>query len=170
MTWQPVPDGAARLPEVRLDEQGRPTEEFSGITFIQCTDSKRDEPALARDLYDESRYFRKMRAWAQARQSVYGVPWAILSGKHGLLAPERKTDPYNAVGISESQAEDIAETLTTWGVDTVHVTAGRKYTSTLIPACEVKGIDVVNHFAGDGIGTREQKLQAETDKLMHETL
>lgn len=161
--------GASRLPEVRLDEQGRLTKTEDEITLIQCTDSKREEVSLARDLYDKSRYFRRMRSWAQAREQVYGTRWAILSGKHGLVWPDDTLAPYNAVGISESQARDIAAELSALGTTTVHITAGRKYTDTLIPALEAKGIDVINHFAGENIGVREQKLQAETDKLTHRT-
>jgi hypothetical protein len=66
------------------------------VTLIQCTDSKHDEPSKAKNLYTESSYFRAMRSWAKAR----GNGWYILSAKHGLLPPERKIEPYNAVGLS----------------------------------------------------------------------
>jgi len=122
------------------------------VTLIQCTDSKRDTASKARDLYDESRYFRKMRAWAEWR----GVPWYILSAKHGLVDPDTVLAPYNERGISKEQAREIADKLS--DVDTVHVTAGRDYTDHLVPELEHWGVDVVNHFAGEMIGRRMQLL------------
>lgn len=131
------------------------------VTLIQCTDTKRDEPAAAKDLYDESRYFRKMRAWARAKRQ----PWLILSAKHGLVSPHQRLKPYNERGLSDSQAETIADELTDMGVETVDVTAGRGYTNPLVPALESRGIDVVNHFAGEKIGKREQLLAERTHEL-----
>lgn len=139
---------------------------MSDATLIQCTDSKRDHPAAARDLYDKSAYFRQMRAWADAR----GDSWYILSAKHGLVSPKTRLEPYNERGLSESQAETIAAQLHDDGVDTVHVTAGTDYTDPLVPALEARGIDVVNHFAGERIGKRRQLLKHATQKLENETL
>jgi hypothetical protein len=136
------------------------------VTLIQCTDSKRDGAALARDLYDESRYFRKMRAWAIARDN----PWFILSGKHGLVAPNQVLRPYNARGISPQQANSVADTLASIGVETVDVTAGADYTEHLIPELESRGIDVVNHFAGERIGDRQELLALATSELVNESL
>lgn len=124
------------------------------VTLIQCTNSKRDHEAQAMHLYDPSDYFCKMRAWARDR----GNPWYILSAKHGLLEPERIIDPYDNVGISEAQAANIGRDLERLGVDVVDVTAGRKYTNPLVPVLEKRGIDVVNHFAGERIGTRMRHL------------
>jgi len=64
------------------------------VTLIQCTNSKRDSVALARNLYDESRYFRLMRAWAEDR----GDPWFILSAKHGLVPPGELLHRITSVG------------------------------------------------------------------------
>jgi len=61
------------------------------VVIAQCTGSKRDEPAPARDLYDESAYFRRQREYAVARGDV----WFIQSAKHGLLAPETEIEPYD---------------------------------------------------------------------------
>jgi len=139
---------------------------MTAVTLIQCTDGKRDEPAPAADLYDKSAYFRDMRAWARAR----GDPWYILSAKHGLLAPERETRPYDNRGVNERLAKRVATDIEQLGVDTVHVTAGRGYTDHLVPELERRGIDVVNHFAGERIGTRRSLLQQATRKLNNETL
>jgi len=124
------------------------------ITLIQCTASKRDEPALAEDMYDPSAYFRAMRSWAKDR----GDSWFILSAKHGLVAPDNRLKPYDERGLTTQQAKEIAEELHGKGVDTVHITAGRDYTNPLIPELERWGIDVVNHFAGQRIGERMASL------------
>lgn len=135
------------------------------ITLIQCTDSKLsddpDELFRAKELYTESRYFRKMRAWAEAR----GNPWYILSAKYGLLAPNEIITPYNERGISKSQAIEVALHLRGIGVECVDITAGRDYTRHLIPELEQDGIDVVNHFAGERIGDRERLLAEATEEL-----
>lgn len=134
---------------------------MNAVTLIQCTNSKRNQPAPARNLYDPSGYFRDMRAWAQSR----GDPWFILSAEHGLVPPERRLAPYDERGISESQAREIATELWRREFDTVHVTAGRDYTRHLVPELEERGLDVVNHFAGEPIGRRRHLLQTETTTI-----
>ena len=136
------------------------------VTLIQCTNTKRSGTHKARDLYDESAYFRRMRKWAQAR----GDPWYILSAKHGLVAPDTRLEPYDERGLTDTQAETIATQLHADGVDTIHVTAGRDYTDELVPELEARGIDVVNHFAGERIGTRRSKLEAAARELENHTL
>jgi hypothetical protein len=136
------------------------------VTLIQCTGSKRDRPAAAWMLYDESRYFRRQREWAVAR----GNPWFILSAKYGLLEPSALIDTYDAVGLSEQQANEIADTLAEMGVSTADIQAGRKYTNPLVPELESRGIDVVEHFAGCKIGTREKRLAEATTRLIHHSL
>ena len=139
---------------------------MTDVTLIQCTNAKREEPAAARDLYDKSGYFRAMRAWADAR----GDPWYIVSAKHGLVYPNETLAPYDERGLSEAQAETIATTLSEKGVTTVHITAGIDYTNPLVPALEGRGIDVVNHFAGERIGKRRQLLKQATRRLENESL
>lgn len=134
------------------------------VTLIQCTDSKRDEMAMAKDLYDESRYFRKMRKWAEARDD----PWFILSAKHGLAAPNEPIEPYDAYGLSDSQAIGISLLLSGLGFETVHLTAGMAYTDPLVPELEQDGLDVVNHFAGEPIGRREKLLSEATESLRND--
>lgn len=136
------------------------------VTLIQCTDSKRDEMALARDLYDESRYFRRMREWAESR----GNSWFILSAKHGLVDPDESLEPYDEYGLSSEQAWQIATELSDRGIDVVDITAGREYTDPLIPALEFQTIDAVNHFAGEPIGRREKLLRQATAERRHDTL
>lgn len=138
----------------------------SQAALIQCTRSKRDNPAPARDLYDKSDYFNDMKPWAKARPG----PWFILSAKHGLVEPDDWLAPYNAYGLSEEQAREIAVELWKRGFDTIHVTAGREYTKHLVPALEERGIDVVNHFAGEKIGDRQSLLQQATRELVNYSL
>jgi len=127
----------------------------SEATLIQCTNSKRDEPAPARDLYDESAYFRAMRKWAKQRPG----PWFILSAKHGLVRPSDVLAPYDERGLTTAQAAAIAQQLAADGYDRIHVTAGRDYTDPLIPALERRGLDVINHFSGEPIGRRQKLLK-----------
>lgn len=134
---------------------------MQSVTLIQCTDSKRDHPAPARDLYDESGYFRDMRDWAEAHDR----PWYILSAKHGLVHPDHRLTPYDERGISKQQAREISMELWERGFQSVHVTAGRDYTRHLVPALEERELDVVNHFAGERIGDRQRLLQQATEEI-----
>jgi len=136
------------------------------VSLIQCTDSKRDTTAPARDLYDESGYFRAMRSWADAA----GRPWFILSAKHGLVRPDAKLEPYDAFGLSADQAAEIARFFGNHETHTVYVCAGRSYTDPLIPELEQRGIDVIDPFAGLEIGKRISKLQDKTAALKHDQL
>jgi len=134
------------------------------ITLVQCTASKREESARARNLYDESTYFCRMRDWAKAREN----DWAILSAKYGIVHPGREIAPYDERGLTEQQAEEIAEAIDRLGYGRVDVTAGRDYTGPLVPELERRGIDVVNHFAGQRIGTRMRDLKQAAEELRSE--
>ena len=50
---------------------------------MACVKSKGTRPAAAKDLYI-SPLFRNERAYAERA----GVPWFILPGEHGLVAPD----------------------------------------------------------------------------------
>ena len=128
-------------------------------TLVSCTNAKRDHEAPARMLYDESTYFRKMRAWAESR----GAPWYILSAKHGLVDPDTPLAPYDERGLSDDQSDRIAEKLAERGVGRVYVCAGRDYLDALTPALEAEGIDVIDPFGGLRIGERMRKLDARID-------
>jgi hypothetical protein len=60
------------------------------IYLVQCVAKKRHRPTQARDLYC-SPWFLKARSFVEAREA----PWFILSGKHGVVAPETVLAPYN---------------------------------------------------------------------------
>jgi len=130
------------------------------VTLIQCTNTKRDGRHKAKDLYDESAYYRIMRDWARST----GNPWYILSAKHGLLEPMRVVGDYNEVGISHTQAVDIATELDDNGVTEVLITAGKKYTNPLTPELERLGIDVIEVCRGMMIGKRMAKLKELTEE------
>jgi hypothetical protein len=132
---------------------------MTDVTLIQCTNAKRDHEAPARMLYDESAYFRKMRAWARSRND----PWYVLSAKHGLVAPGEPLSPYDERGLSDAQAERIATQLANRGVTRVYVCAGRDYLDPLVPALEACSVDVVDPFAGLRIGERMNALEDRTD-------
>jgi len=136
------------------------------VTLIQCTNSKRSEKSKAKNLYDESAYFRAMKQYANAKNDE----WYILSAKHGLVEPETELEPYDEFGLSETQAADIAHKLDGFGVDVVEVVAGSKYTDPLIPELEARGIDVINNFAGLKIGERLEKLNIKTAELRNGSL
>lgn len=61
------------------------------VILIGCTKAKRTERSAARDLYDPSDLFRRRRRYAEAS----GVPWAVLSARHGVLDPDQVADPYD---------------------------------------------------------------------------
>lgn len=133
-------------------------DESRRIVLVQCTNSKRDEPAPARDLYDPSGYFRDYRDYA----TTFGDEWYVLSGKHGLLEPDDVIEPYDARGISEEQAVAIADYLAgrVSPGDTIELLAGKDYTDPLVPELEARtASDVVDPHRGLPIGKRRQKAQ-----------
>lgn len=136
------------------------------VTLIQCTNSKRDEKAPAKDLYDESGYFCDMRRYAEAKD----YPWYILSAKHGLVQPETALEPYDEFGLSDRQGTEIAEQLVNRDVTVVEIVAGKKYTNPLIPELELRGIDVIDNFAGQKIGERRQNLQLRVSEILNASL
>jgi hypothetical protein len=59
------------------------------VGLVSCVKSKRDRPAPAADLYT-SPLFRGARCFVERSCDR----WFVLSAEHGLLAPDRLTDPY----------------------------------------------------------------------------
>jgi hypothetical protein len=56
---------------------------YTTVILLGCVKSKLDNRAKARDLYC-SPLWRGRRAYAEAS----GLPWLILSAKHGLVEPD----------------------------------------------------------------------------------
>ena len=65
-----------------------------------CVKRKLDRAAPARDIY-ASPLWRHRREYAER----YGVPWFILSAKHGLLSPDTHIEPYDLALADFSPAE-----------------------------------------------------------------
>jgi len=85
------------------------------IVLAQCTAKKRDGRHRAKDLYDDSTYFRKQRAYARAK----GDYWLILSAEYGLvdleiLGGRSYADPL--VPELESLGYDVVEPLCGLGI------------------------------------------------------
>ena len=75
------------------------------IVLLGCVKLKQPVPALARDLY-VSPLWRKRRTYAEAS----GLPWLILSAKHGVLDPDELVSPYDLALTQLRRAEQRA-----WG-------------------------------------------------------
>jgi hypothetical protein len=60
------------------------------LVLVACVSQKLETPAPARDLYI-SDWFRKARRFAEST----GAPWAILSARHGIIAPDAVVAPYS---------------------------------------------------------------------------
>lgn len=144
------------------------------VVLVQCTGQKRDNPALARDLYDESAYFRKQRAYAEA----VGDLWFIQSAKHGLLNPDERIEPYDqhAGDMSRDErltwAHGIASDIlsATDSRATVEILGGQHYADPLTPELEGKGFDVIEPLRGLGIGERMAELDELGKQQQNETL
>ncbi|QBI90060.1 uncharacterized protein ChaoS9_275 [Halobacterium phage ChaoS9] len=97
----PLPDGWSEDLEETDDTYGYrsvyqcPQCSGSGLPFdvalVGCTKRKRDEPAQAGDLYDESPLFRRRRRIARDHAGL----WGILSAEHGFVHPATELEPYN---------------------------------------------------------------------------
>lgn len=76
-----VGDDSAAKSELRKTET---------VYLVACVAQKVAHACRAEDLY-RSDWFLKARAYVRGQ----GVPWYILSAKHGLVAPECVIEPYN---------------------------------------------------------------------------
>ena len=62
----------------------------TNLILVGCVSGKNDGPCKARDLY-KSPLWKGRRAYAEKS----GLPWYILSAKHGLLDPDTSIERYN---------------------------------------------------------------------------
>ncbi len=74
----------------------------SKIVLIGCCGKKRTTPCAAKDLY-LSPLFKKSVAWAER----FGLSWAVLSAKHGLVWPKDVVVPYNLSMRGMSSADKL---------------------------------------------------------------
>ncbi len=114
------------------------------LVLVGCTKRKRDEPARARDLYDESPLFRRRRR--VARES--GKRWAILSAEHGLVDPDERLEPYDT-HISDVETTPWATRVLARlsrqlddGDRVLILAGGRDYVDPLVPWLENWGCSV----------------------------
>ena len=130
------------------------------VVIAQCTDSKRDGEHAARDLYDESDYFRKQRDYAEA----VGDEWYIQSALYGLLHPDDVVDSYDRhakdIDDADAWAAEIADDLEAAvpGNAVVEVLGGKRYADPLTPELEERGFEVHEPLRGQRIGKRRQSL------------
>lgn len=59
------------------------------VALLPCCGKKLQHAAPARDLY-ASPWFRLMRQWIEQQ----GLPWGIVSARHGLVMPDAVLEPY----------------------------------------------------------------------------
>ena len=71
---------------------------MANLILIGCVKSKHDHTSAAKDLYNSPLWCCR-RDYAERS----GIPWFILSAKHGLLAPETEIKPYD-VALSDLSA------------------------------------------------------------------
>lgn len=138
------------------------------VVLVQCTKSKRDGTHPARDLYDESSYFRKQRAYANA----VADQWFIQSAEYALVHPDEEIESYNTHASDLSRPDAWA-----WNITddlqrrvpqsaTVEILGGAAYADPLTPCLEKRGFEVHEPLRGLGIGKRQQML----DALLSESL
>ena len=115
------------------------------LCLVSCGRRKVPNAVPAKDLYC-SPQFRKTRELVESQ----GWPWFILSAKHGLLDPKRKTEPYdktlNTMAAAERKewAETVMDALhpRLAGVRVVVIFAGEVYRKYLEPELRRRGIEV----------------------------
>lgn len=142
------------------------------VVLAQCTNAKRDGTHPARELYDESDYFRKQRAYARS----VGDQWFVQSAEYGLLHPDDVVPSYNAHAKDlddpgawgEEIAEDVDSRVPAGVV--IEILGGAKYADPLTPALERRGFEVKEPLRGCGIGERMAALDERTAEVNHATL
>ena len=67
-----------------------PSDSSRAIYLVSCVGQKLKTPAPARDLYT-SVWFRKARSYVEST----GLPWSVLSAKHGVVHPDEVIAPYD---------------------------------------------------------------------------
>lgn len=129
------------------------------IAFVACSKSKLSTPAKPARLYSDSTLFNKRRRYAEQVADRY----VILSAKHGLLHPQRKTiAPYNKTLSNQSTDErkrwslgvyrDLQDRDLLGDYNKVVMLAGRDYYQYLTQLIEGDAVEVVIPNKGLQIG------------------
>lgn len=129
------------------------------LVLVGCAKRKRSTAAPARDLYTSS-LFRKARAYAEGS----GVPWFVLSAKHGLVSPATVLEPYDLALAATSSGyrqewarrvlQDLQEAVGSLVGRAIEVHAGAAYTNSLRPLLESRGATVSEPLQGLRQGER----------------
>jgi len=128
------------------------------VALISCGAAKLDHPAPARELYT-SGIFQDARGDVEDR----GLPYFILSAKHGAIDPWMKVAPYeqqlprnpaHSVEWAHRVVEDLEAQMGTLAGNTFEIHAGKSYADPLRPLLEEKGATVIEPLQGLQIGER----------------
>ncbi|MCP3938240.1 MAG: hypothetical protein GY708_23070 [Actinomycetia bacterium] len=129
------------------------------VVLVGCVKSKVDHPAQARELYT-SALFRKARTYAESS----GVPWFILSAKHGLVAPSQVIEPYelhlssttrsDRVAWGERVVADLASSLGGIEGKTIEVHAGAAYVEAIRAGITAAAATLFEPLSGLTMGER----------------
>lgn len=141
---------------------------MSGLVLVGCCGPKLGVRAPAKDLY-QSQLFRLARAWAEE----HGDSWAVLSARHGVVAPETELDPYNQTidrmtrRARAAWVASVVNGLAKLGASELTFLAGRNYTRPVIEQLLANGSayrpsKISEPLAGLGIGQRKAWLAKHT--------
>lgn len=136
--------------------------------LIGCGAEKQLVAARAAELYT-SRYFEAKRLFARST----GMPWAILSAKHGVLSPDSLTQPYEESMENFTRwerrewAAGVALQIFEWQryIGCVAIVAGEAYLNPLTALLASINVRVVNPCQGLGIGQQMAWLKKNTRTL-----
>jgi len=131
------------------------------IGLLSCTSKKRSIPSPPAELYMESTFFQKARAFAEKEHD----DWYILSAKHHLLQPDGPAiDPYDEtlsgarVGRKREWAQTVFEQMKEQGLaapdNRLIFHAGADYYDELIPLLE--GTDCTIEIPTEGLRIGEK--------------
>lgn len=156
-TGQATPVDVSPTPRTTVPTSTEPSS--ADVVLIACVKEKQTSPAAARDLY-RSPLFTRARSYAEGT----GLPWFILSGEHGLVAPDEWLAPYERrlkdtpSAFREAWGEWVTERLEllvgSLAGKTVEVHAGESYLSVLRSPLQAKGADVTEPLVGLRMGER----------------
>lgn len=134
-----------------------PRADAGDVLLVGCVKTKRNQPAVARDLFT-SPLFGRRSAYAESRE----VPWFILSSKHALVEPGELLAPYDMYLADQSAAyrtawgawvvERLAALIGPLAGRAVEVHAGAAYLDPLRQPLASHGAEVVAPLAGLAMG------------------
>lgn len=133
------------------------------VIFVACVKTKREDTAAAKDLY-VSDWFKKARRYVEAR----GLPWFILSAKHGLVAPDYQIERYGktlkemCACEKRDWADGVLGAISREIPDLQHAIflAGRSYRELLTSELKKRGVKVEVPMEGLRSGQQLQWLKA----------